>query len=82
MSSSSEDEGLDDLDFDGASEAEHEIDEDILGALEEHLAADASEVDEVTATQGCTSESYVHGLTGFSCSFAGYRYRRLGCWIG
>lgn len=47
MSSDSEDEALDDLEFEEASEAENEIDEDILGALEEDLAAEVSEVEEV-----------------------------------
>lgn len=52
MSSSSEDEGLEDLDFEGDSDAENEIDENILDALEEDLAAEASEADEVCFGHG------------------------------
>lgn len=58
MSSSSEDEGLDDLEFEGASDAENEIDEDILDALEEDLAAEASEAEEV---------QFVHWLKAIVC---------------
>lgn len=45
MSSDSEDEDIA-FDEDG-SDQDNEIDEDILGALEEDLAAEASEADEV-----------------------------------
>lgn len=47
MSSSSEDEGLDDLEFDGESDGDNDIDENILDALEEDLAAEVSDADEV-----------------------------------
>ncbi|KAI0683697.1 WD40-repeat-containing domain protein [Cytidiella melzeri] len=56
MSSDSEDEALDDLGFDEeASELEPEIDENILGALEEDLAAEASEAHEETDTDDTDS---------------------------
>lgn len=51
--SDSEEEGLDDLEFDRTTEADEDIDEDILDALEGDLAAAAEE-----ATEGedvCTS---------------------------
>ncbi len=42
VSSDSDDDAYDDLDFDGASEDNDNIDEDILDALEEDLAAAAA----------------------------------------
>ena len=49
MSSDSEEDALDDLVFDeDGSDQENEIDEDILGALEEDLANEASEADDVS----------------------------------
>ena len=47
MSSSSDDEGLDDLEFEGTTEPDDDIDDEILGALEEDLAAEAEEAEEV-----------------------------------
>ena len=73
MSSDSEDEALDDLEFEEASEAENEIDEDILGALEEDLAAEVSEVEEVS------SRTLFVNRIGIPCSThpAGLRHGRL-----
>lgn len=48
VSSDSDDDVYDDLDFDGASEDDNNIDEDILDALEEDLAAAAA----AEATEG------------------------------
>ena len=51
VNSDSDDDVYDDLEFDGASDGDDNIDEDILGALEEDLAAaaaaEATEGDEV-----------------------------------
>ena len=47
MSSSSDEEALDDLEFEGNTEPDDEIEDDILGALEEDLAAEAEEAEEV-----------------------------------
>lgn len=68
MSSESEDDAIDDLEFEEASEPEHEIDEDILGALEEDLQAEASEVDEVWPMRSVVANTHAHRV---SCGILG-----------
>lgn len=66
MSSSSEEEGLDDLEFDGDSDASNDTDMGILDALEEDLAAEACEVDEVRFGSFCCN---VHAGSLMDCTF-------------
>ncbi len=48
MASDSEDEALEDLQYDDASDASEGIDEEILDALEGTLAAEESDADDVS----------------------------------
>ena len=80
VSSDSDDDAYEDLDFDGVSDDDNNIDEEILGALEEDLAAaaaaEATEGDEVRryyfASRHRTSYTY----------HVGYRLYHLGWWFG